>query len=230
MALSPAQPLPLQASFSATGMVESSFPIVIDLGDDPGQWPADPYKSFTDTCVRKCNSASCWHGQRHCRGRCDDCNMQATLAMHRAIPAPQAPPLSYTCRRCFPVQQASKTDSECCPRHSPIDMGLTDQQLLFYETHLLGAEVNPTPKATAALEHEQKGQKKAYQSQWRAAPLEVAHLEEQVRQHRSEIDSLNERIIHLLEMHKSMAHELRARAAGRPAPPTEIVMLHPCLH
>jgi len=240
-----AQPsLSLRATFSATDMAESPFPIIIDLGDDPGQWPADPYKSFTDTCVTKCDSSTCWHGQLHSDGRCENCKVLAKRAMPRATQAPPTAPLSYLCRRCFPVEQARINDSQCCPHHSPIDMRLTDEQLLFYETHLPGAEVNSTPKTTTALEHEQKGREKAYQTQQRAAPLtpnvheEVAHLEGQVRtlqvaldQQRSQIDSLNEQIRHLLEMHKSLAHDLWARAAGWPSHLSqEIVLLHPWLH
>jgi hypothetical protein len=233
-------------------MAESPCAIIIDLGDDPGQWPADPYKFFTDTCAAECNGNRCWHGLHHCHGRCDHCEVMARLAPNRAIEAPQEAPLRYTCRRCFPVLQASMNDCQSCPRHSPIDIGLTEKQLHFYETHMPDAEVNPAP--TSGLGHEQKGQQKAYQSWQPAAPKllpsglatplattlptpaaattpdledlhdEVARLEEQVRtlqlsldlQH-SEIDSLNEQIRHLLEMHKSLAKDFWvSRVAGGP--------------
>jgi len=259
--------LTLQATSELlSAMAESQFPIIIDLGDDPTQWPADPYKFFTQTCIAECSDDRCWHGLPHHDGKCEHCKVVARLASNRAIQVPQTAPLRCMCRRCFPVEQAGMNDCPSCPRHSPIDTGLSDKQLLFYETQFPGAEINPAP--TSGHGHEQKGREKAYQSWQQAAPLtdgnttplpcraaislplglapplatapgsplaattpdpgdlhgEVARLEEQVHTlqrsldlQRLEIDSLNEQIHHLLEMHKSLAKDLRgSHVAGGP--------------
>jgi hypothetical protein len=61
-------------------------------------------------------------------------------------------------RRCFPAEEAAR-DGWPCPRHSPIDLGLTDSQLLHYSMRSPAGEKDATPAPTGKV----AGNRKEYQ-------------------------------------------------------------------
>jgi hypothetical protein len=68
----------------------------IDLGDDPNQWPTEPYKFFQQSAEADCEYLSCWHTRmrQFYDGPCQRCHFPGAgkCALHRSAQAAQRGP------------------------------------------------------------------------------------------------------------------------------------------